>query len=58
MMHCGEILFAAVKACAKEVILLGDENQITYINRTPQYLVDFDSVVRVCGGEKKYISIT
>lgn len=41
MMHAGEILFAANCAGAQEIMLIGDINQIPYINRMGDLEVNF-----------------
>lgn len=41
MLHAGEILFAAAMAQAPEIILIGDTNQIPYINRTREFMVNY-----------------
>ncbi|QKN22697.1 replicase [Erysiphe necator associated virga-like virus 1] len=57
MMHCGEVLFAAHLAGAEEVILLGDVNQIPYINRTPQCSVAHSAIDKLCASTE-YLSVS
>ncbi|KAG8280865.1 hypothetical protein J6590_071358 [Homalodisca vitripennis] len=42
MMHAGEILYACALANAQEALLIGDINQIPYINRTTHDLTYYD----------------
>ncbi|KAG8303223.1 hypothetical protein J6590_016197 [Homalodisca vitripennis] len=42
MMHAGEILYACALANAQEAFLIGDINQIPYINRTTHDLTYYD----------------
>lgn len=47
MIHAGEILFAAALSGAKEVLLIGDTNQIPYINRTTAFEVKFHKISEI-----------
>lgn len=57
MMHCGEVLYASLLAGAREVVLLGDVNQIPYINRTPQCNVAHAQVEFLCAS-RSHLSVT
>nr|WPR18885.1 MAG: RNA-dependent RNA polymerase [Virgaviridae-like virus 1] len=41
MVHAGQLLFCVVRASAKKLIMIGDNMQIKFINRTPQCKIMF-----------------
>ncbi|KAG8302406.1 hypothetical protein J6590_033002 [Homalodisca vitripennis] len=47
MLHAGEILFAAILAKTQEIMLIGDINQIPYINRTGNFEVKFHKISEI-----------
>lgn len=47
MMHAGEILFAAVKSGVREIMLIGDKNQIPFINRSQALEVKFHNISEI-----------
>ncbi|KAG8271671.1 hypothetical protein J6590_057691 [Homalodisca vitripennis] len=47
MMHAGKILFAATLSGAKEVLFIGDTNQIPYINRTSELEVKYYKISEI-----------
>ncbi|KAG8285823.1 hypothetical protein J6590_072835 [Homalodisca vitripennis] len=53
MMHTGEILFAAKLSGAHEIILIGDTNQIPYINRSEHLEVSTHRITEVAETTKE-----
>lgn len=47
MLHAGEILFAAALSGVREVMLIGDVNQIPYINRTESFEVKYHNIAKI-----------
>lgn len=47
MMHAGEILFAAVVSGVREVMLIGDKNQIPFINRSQALEVKYHNISEI-----------
>lgn len=47
MVHAGEVLFAAELAHVPETTLIGDENQIPYINRTTSFKAKFYDITKI-----------
>lgn len=52
MMHAEEILFAATLSGAREVLLIGNTNQIPYVNRTAAMGVKFNQITEIATTHK------
>lgn len=57
MIHAGEILFAAAIAGTKQVILIGEANQIPYINRIETIEVKYYNIAEISMGSKHHFQM-